>query len=209
MVLVRCRSKSEVDARCLVVGIAGDVDNARLAGREAVEQRHGEREMAQVVDPEHQLEAILGQAPLATDPGVVDQDVQLLAGRQEGLRAGPYRNQVGQVERQEADILIAGGGDDASDGGLAFLRRPAGDVHPSATRRQRPRGSQADPGIGAGHQEGLPGKLLQISHYRIMSGTRQRYQRSEPDVTVDWLKCAITDVHRPCLRASWLTILVT
>jgi hypothetical protein len=98
-------------------------------------QQHREREVAEVVHAEVQLEAISGQPPLAADAGVVHQHVQRLIAGQERRGAVPDRRERGQVERQQGDRIASGGGLDRGDRRRAALSRAAGDVHPSAAAR--------------------------------------------------------------------------
>src|SRR5260370_30205183 len=78
----------EIDPARLEVRVAGDGHHPRLAALgQQREQRVRQREMTQVIDPELQLEAVDSDAALAADAGVVYQDVQWLAEREEVARA--------------------------------------------------------------------------------------------------------------------------
>ena len=61
----------------------------RGAGFQAAEQRVGQHEVPEVVDPEHQLEPLLGQAARPHHAGVVHQHVQRLAASEERARRRP------------------------------------------------------------------------------------------------------------------------
>jgi hypothetical protein len=154
--------RAEVNALGLVVVVTGDGDHAgRGGGFEAAEQRDGEREVPEVVDPEGQLEAVPGQAALPGNPGVVDEHVQRLAQGAELLRAPPHRREVGQVERQERDLVVPGLRPDAGRGCLALGARPAGQVDAAAPGGELVRGGAADPRVAARHKERPP---RQITH---------------------------------------------
>jgi hypothetical protein len=110
----------------------------------------------QVVDAERQLVAVGGDAAPAGHPGVVDQHVQRLVPGQELLGAAAHRGQIGQVERQERDRVVAGGGRDVRRRSAALIRRPAGQEHPAAPAGQDGHGGPADAGIAPGDQERAP-----------------------------------------------------
>ena len=149
MVRAGRRSLVEVDAWRLEVSVARDVDDPGPAVGQAVQQSRREGEVAEMVDPEEQLEPVAGQAPPAGHARIVDQDVQRLTGGQERLRRRPDRAEIGQVELQERDLVAAGGSSDGSDGRLALLLRPAGNVDAAAASGQRACGRQPDPGVTA------------------------------------------------------------
>ncbi len=77
--------------------------------------------MAEMVDPEGQLEAVRGlTAPPARQASVVDQPVQRLAQLAERRRAAAYRVQPGQVQREHADRWVPGGRGDGRRGRWPF-----------------------------------------------------------------------------------------
>src|SRR3972149_2517530 len=95
------------------VGAGRDVNDAGgSAGLDAVEKEAGEEEVAEVVDAERGLEALLRLRPLAEDePGVIDEDVEPVVALEEGGGEGADRGERG------------GGGGQQSHGGAAA---PAG-----------------------------------------------------------------------------------
>jgi hypothetical protein len=101
------------------------------------QQQPGQREVAQVVGPELELEALLGQRPRRHHHArVVDQHVD---GRGGG-RERPYRIQVGEVERPQLDV---GGRDlvlDLLERLAALLLVAHGHDHGRALARQLTRG---------------------------------------------------------------------
>jgi hypothetical protein len=93
------------------------------------------------------LEAVRGGVPAGHGhhPGVVDQEVDRLAGgkqvRGEG-RDGPER---GEIEGGDANVATEGGGR-----GAAALRRPDGHEHGVAGGGEGAGGFPADPAVGTG-----------------------------------------------------------
>ncbi len=63
-----------------------------------------EREVAEVVDTHLQLEPVGGGLPLGVhQPGVVDQQVEMVEARQELVGGGPHRLERREVERLDVD----------------------------------------------------------------------------------------------------------
>ena len=82
---LRLAQRLEVDLVRRVVGVAGHRHHpGRRAGGQAAEQVVRQHEVAEVVDPEHQLETLLGQPAGPDHAGVVHQPVQRLTPGQEG-----------------------------------------------------------------------------------------------------------------------------
>ena len=111
-----------VDSLGTEVRVAGDVDDATRriglgAGDDAIEEEIGQQEVAEMVDAEGHLEAVVGDASLAGHPGVVDEDVEGLVPFEEGGGRGPDRCQVGQVELEELGVAFA----DLVEDGLRLL----------------------------------------------------------------------------------------
>ena len=144
----RTPQRVEVDALGLVVGVARHVHYPRgCAGLKQPEQGVRQQEMPEVVDPEHQLEPLLGHPARPAQARVVDQDVQRLPARQELGRARPDGIQVGQVQREHPDRIVPGRGPDIRSRLLAPSRRPARDINPPAPLGQPQSRGPADPGI--------------------------------------------------------------
>ncbi|AIY19924.2 hypothetical protein KR76_13520 [Pimelobacter simplex] len=154
-----------VDALGPVVTGAGDVDDPARSGRgEVVAEQLGEQERTDVVGAEGELEAARGHPPLAGETGVVDQDVEPLAGGQEGRGRRPHRGEVAQVERQVVEVGVAGLAGDLADRLPRPLRGATGEHHPRAPARQRPHRLLADPRVRARHQERLAAQLAHVPH---------------------------------------------
>jgi hypothetical protein len=120
---------------------------------QAIQQQLRQQEVADMADPEGQLEAGGGEPLLPTQPGVVDQHMQRKPARVEGLHALAHAGQVAQVQRDE----LGPGGATAALGDLAQHRgRLAGisasqkDVEP--LQRQFDGGDAPDAGVCAGDQ---------------------------------------------------------
>jgi hypothetical protein len=108
--------------------------------------------MAHVVDAECQFETRRGEAARAGQAGVVDQQMQRQATRQERICALAHRGEVAQVQRQRFHLLIATGGTDCVQRRLGAGGAAAGKKHMCTAPRQFSRRDQADPGIGARDQ---------------------------------------------------------
>ena len=147
----------------------------RRAGGQAAEQGVRQYEVAEVINPEHQLEALLGQAAGPDHAGVVHQPVQRFAPGQEVRGAGPHRVQVGQVERQVKDRVVPGRGPEPGHRLLALLPRPGRDVDAPALPGQPCRGRPPDPGVGPGDQERPPVRLASVSRASVSRASVWRF----------------------------------
>ena len=108
------------------------------------------------------LEAVLGQALGAREPGVVEQDVERLAAVEERLRRGLHRREVGKIELQEV-CLAAGRADLVDHGPRPFL----GSAREDQVRAQLSQGEgrrATDPGVRARDEDGSP--RLALGHGR-------------------------------------------
>src|SRR5579859_8060638 len=115
-----------------------------------------------MVDAEANLEAVLGEAAHPGHARVVDQHVQRFPPVQELRRAPADRGQVGQVQREEHDRVVPGGGADLGGGGTALLRRTAGHEDLAAPAGEVSGRGAADPGVGPGNQEGAAGQVGRV-----------------------------------------------
>jgi len=110
--------------------------------------------MTEMVGADLALEAVGGQREgRGHDPGVVDQDVDLV--HAVGERA--YRRQILQVELTHLDV--AG---HLPRGGLAFARGADGHDDGGAPAGQLPGRHSAQPAIGAGNDHGASGERRQV-----------------------------------------------
>src|ERR687891_2109081 len=121
-----------------------------LAALHRSDQERGEREVAEVVGPELELEAVGGPAAWRRhDAGVVDQQVEAVVRRVEALGEGANRIELAEVELLELEL---GPGRRAPDGvarALA-LRHAAAREHDARTGpSELPRRDEAEPAVGA------------------------------------------------------------
>ena len=138
----------------LAEAVAGRGDRHDAAG-DVLEQQVGEREVAEVVGAELQLEAVGGAAQRRHHhAGVVDQQVDL------AVPAGGEladRGEAGEVER--ADLGLAG---HRRGGGLALVGRAHGEHDVGAGARERRRCGAADAAVGAGHDHVAAGHVREV-----------------------------------------------
>ena len=128
-----------------------------------VEQQPAQREMAQVVDAELQLEAVGGD-PVRRhhDPGVVDQQVDALAGGPDLCGRRADRPQRGQIQRHHPDIGSRRRGTDPGDRVVCLALVPAAEEQPRAPLREHPRRLEADAGVAPGDHSRAPGLIRHI-----------------------------------------------
>jgi hypothetical protein len=133
----------------------------RAPGR-CLQQRQepgGEQEVAEVVGAERQLEAVLGEAARAGQARVVDQHVDRLALADQRVGARPHGGEVAEVERDEAEPIVAGGAGQLVEHGPGLGLAARGDGEARAAGGQGPRGLLADAGVGAGDDDVAVGEL--------------------------------------------------
>mmetsp|Transcript_57543 Transcript_57543/g.95313 ORF Transcript_57543/g.95313 Transcript_57543/m.95313 type:complete len:353 (+) Transcript_57543:261-1319(+) len=139
----------------------GHVDDARGPAAlgpppQCALQQRRESEVAQVVDAELLLKAVLRLLPLRDrhDPGVVHQHRQGPVVAVKRRRTVPHRLQVREVEDQEADVVAARLRLDLFERGLAFGGGPGGDDHPRPPLCQSDGGLLPKPVVAPGDEDG-------------------------------------------------------
>ena len=109
--------------------------------------------MADVADPERQLETRCAHALVSGQPGVVHQQVQRQAAREENAGALLHRRQIGQIQRQELGARAAAAlRRDVGQHRPGSFFRTAGQEHMGALQGELRGGDPADAGVGAGDQ---------------------------------------------------------
>ena len=129
-----------------------DSDDALADPRQ---QQVGQREVAEVVGADLQLEAVLcARLGRGHDAGVVDQDVEVAV---PALGELPDRREVGEVEPAHRDGTPHVGRGLLAPGGVAH-----GEGHARAGAGELAGGDPADPAVGAGHDHGAPVEVGQV-----------------------------------------------
>jgi len=130
-----------------------DHDPGGGAGAQVVHQQGGQEEVAEVVDAERRLEAVLGEAVLGLDqPRVVDQHVEVLDAALHLVGAAANRREARQVEVEHLDRRARGGGSHLVGGRLTLGRVPGGDDDPGAEAGQPAGGGETHAGVAARHE---------------------------------------------------------
>ena len=139
------------------MGVGRDHDDpGRGTGHQPVEQQVGQQDVAEVVDAEGGLEAVLGLGPLAQDePGVVDQHVEAGVGREEVGGEGPDGRGGRQVEGHDLDGVGPGALHDLGPSRLTPGRVPGGDGDRGPQGGQGHGRLEAEAGVAAGDEHRL------------------------------------------------------
>jgi len=149
-----------VDGGLHPVSDAADGDDAGACdGEEAVQQQTGEREVAEVVRTELQLEAVRGDLLRRVHHArVVDQQVDTFMFVPQVRRCGTDRVKRGQVEWPHPDVTSHPGGRP-----LTFLDIANREDHRRTVVGKHPGGFETQPSVGTGndrHPPDLIGDLL-------------------------------------------------
>src|SRR5205085_12398385 len=173
----------------------------------------GEREVAEVVGADLELESVGGLAPgRRHHPRVVDQEIEAVVGGAKALGERPHRIQAAEIELLQLHAALGRDRLDLAPGGLAFLHVPAGDHHPGALAGQLAGRDQAHSAVGAGDDRGaarLVGNLLGgplrahagiplIDVWDSPSGQGRRWWKKDT-VARQWRSPA----RRSCFRPRW------
>ena len=142
----------KVDLRPEAVVHAADGDDPG-GGRcgQPIQQQPGEREWAQVVDAELELEAVSGRGVRrVAHPGVVDQQIDPVMSGAQLLGSGPDRGQRTHVEMLNSEVGPRIGFADPGCRVLTPLDAAHGEHDRGSTPREHPGGVEADAGVSAG-----------------------------------------------------------
>src|SRR5213080_1058121 len=145
------------------VGAARHIDDPPLRRLPHPRQEEArEQEGPDVVGRVGEVEAVLGEGARPRDPGVVDQDVDRLAGSEKRLGGAPHRAEIRYIEghplRPHGRVAALDPGQDGS-GPLLGARR---EHDPAAPRREGLDQRTADAGARSGDEEGPPFKIRGI-----------------------------------------------
>ena len=97
---------------------------------------------------------------LATEAGIVDQQMQRTAGDQETLDAGAHRGEIGQVELEPVRARPPGQLQDLVERRLGARQRTGRQENIGAPARELARGDAADAGVRSGDQGHPAGQVL-------------------------------------------------
>jgi len=137
-------------------------DPAGVRALHGFQQQAGEREVAQVVGAELELEPVArGLLRRHHHAGVVDQQIDPLSLEPAGELA--HRVEAAEIECEPAGLGPAGFRLDLVRGGLTFVDAPGGDDHLGAVARQLERGDTTEPTVGAGHDRELAGLVGDVT----------------------------------------------
>src|SRR5260221_6953425 len=117
-----------------------------------IEEELGEEEVPQVVRSEVELEAVLRDAALTGDAGVVDEERKRDARVEHLLRRFAHRRERREVELQELDVVLPALALDGERRLAALLFAPACDEDVRATPRHLERRRASDSGVRAGDE---------------------------------------------------------
>jgi hypothetical protein len=143
------------------VRVAADGDDPRAGGLEQpLQHKAGEREVAEVVRGERELEAVGGALVRHMHhPCVVDQQVEARTGGANLVGGLANRGERGEVEPDDLRLRLSALGTDAAGFELTLFDVPAGQDDSRSTRGQDPGDFKAETGAGAGHDRG-PSRLI-------------------------------------------------
>ena len=157
------RSSKLIRARMLCPMLLTVTTRESVVVSKPVEQEAGEREVAEVVGTELELEPVRGRAPRRVhQAGVVDQQVDPVVVAEQFVGGRPYRAQRGQVQLLNADV---GGGmhrHDPGGGVLALVDTADGEHHGCAVAGQLHRGVESESGVRAGDDSGSSGLIRHV-----------------------------------------------
>jgi hypothetical protein len=140
----------------------GDDPRARRL-QEQRQQKPGEREVPEVVDPELGLEAVhcapVGQSHHA---GVVDEQIEPLV--TEGGHELPYGFKASEVKGRQLDLGVRDFPKDPIPSGNPPLLTPAGKHHMGPPPGQLTRGDKPEPTVGTGHDGDTPALVRDVLH---------------------------------------------
>ena len=141
---------------------AADGHDAGAGRREqAVEQQAGQREVAEMIGAELQLEPVLGgRLRRVHHPCVVDQQVDLVVLARSASAAA--RTDSRDPRSSSWTLLGAGVADDQFGRGLALLEVAYGEHDVGALPGERAGGLIAEPGVGAGDDGGAAGLIRNV-----------------------------------------------
>ena len=144
------------------------------AGRdEPIVEQVRQIEVAQVVDPEGQLESLRRGGPLRPDAtGVVHEHVEAIEGSLELGRALADRGQIGEVECGDVDVVVPGAFLHLRGCGLGLRLVATGEHRGGSHGREPDGGLLADSDVRAGDHDHL------AVHTRLPSPDRARRPRS-------------------------------
>jgi hypothetical protein len=148
----------------------------------------GQREVAEVVDAELELEMLLRVIERRHHhAGVVDEDVDPVDLDRDFLREHRHRCERREIERDEVHVAVGHRLADPVGSFRALRAAAAAQDHAGALRRERARGLEADPAVRARHHGDAVGEIRNVvlaPAHRVLparssSGTENRARYSE------------------------------
>jgi hypothetical protein len=132
-------------------------DACPAGGRECAMQSGGQCEVAEMIGGELELPTLRRSGQRAGhDPGIVDQDVHRLVPRGDERRD---RCRVGEVNRRDQDVGVAGGGLDLRGDALSRVGGADREGHLCTRGGECARGFEADAGCPTGHDDPTAGQV--------------------------------------------------
>ena len=144
--------------RCAV--LATFTMRAAGSGQQLLQHETGEREVAEVVDRELQLEAVGGEgARHRHHTGVVAEDVELRRAVADAPRGPPHAREIGEVDFEKRDPCRRRLGQDARHGLVRLARVATAQEDLGPALREHARSVKANTAIGTRDEDGLVGQV--------------------------------------------------